>query len=85
MDKIEKTKKIEELRQQQLKIMDKMFKISSLPPGKRESTSIKRTFKVLSLAVTCGMLEQQIKIISSQPLPKSFKDGGVKINYKNET
>jgi hypothetical protein len=49
MNKIDKLNKINELKQQQLKLMEKSIKIAMLPEPKRPSTSIKRAFRVLAL------------------------------------
>ena len=69
MDKIDKLKKIGELKQQQLKLIEKSVKIMTLPEGKRPSTAIKRAFRVVALAWECRMIQEQIKMITWQPIP----------------
>lgn len=83
MDKIDKLNKINELKQQQLKLMEKSIKIATLPTPKRPSTSIKRAFRVLALAWECKMIQEQIKLITWQPIPPpNLEKGGIIIEGK---
>lgn len=77
MDKIDKLNKINELKQQQLKLMEKSIKIATLPEPKLPSTSIKRAFRVMALAWECRMIQEQIKHITWQPIAPDFEKGGI--------
>jgi len=74
MDKETKLNTIAELKKQQLRLLEKSTKIATLPQPKRPSTSIKRAFKIMSIAVECKVIQERIKMIAQQP---SFEKGGV--------
>jgi len=74
MDKETKLNLISELKQKQLKILEKSAKIAMLPNPKRPSTSIKRAFKVMAMAYECKIIQERIKMIIHQP---SFDNIGI--------
>ena len=72
--KLDKLNAINELKQQQLKLMKKIFKIAMLRPGKRPSTAINRGFQMMSIMIKCKMIQTQIRMIAAHPIETCKKE-----------
>lgn len=68
---------ITELKKQQMDLMKKVTKIAMLSPGKRPSTAINRSFRIIKIVMECRTLENRIRLIMSQPIAPDFAKGGI--------
>ena len=72
----EKWKAMNDLRQKQIYLNKKITRIAKYPTPKRPTTIFFRTFRMYSYAMEIVILQQQIKMISWQPI---FPKGGLPI------
>lgn len=64
----EKRKAMTDLKIQQIDVVKKMIRISKYPKPKRSSTVFRRAFKLYAFGVQILLLQEQIKMISWQPI-----------------
>lgn len=82
MDKESKLNAIAKIKQEQLKLLKKAIKILMLPQGKKPSTTIKRSIRLVEILIRLRILQEQIKLIIYQPIKPNFNKGGVIIGGK---
>lgn len=72
----EKHNAIKVLINQQLNLVKKMLRIMKYPKPKKASTELRRAFKLYVHGIQIVVIQQQIKMISWQPI---FPEGGLPI------
>jgi hypothetical protein len=64
-----KSKELADLKQEQVKLIEKATKITQIPPSKKMEVNLKRSFRIIQLALEIKEIHKQIKEIKNESLP----------------
>jgi len=72
-----KQKEIYNLTVKMTDLLFKSVKVAAKPPSKYKRTNLRRMYKIIGLSLQVGLIQNQIRIIRSQPIKPLFKEGGI--------
>ena len=64
-----KSKELSDLKKKQIKLIEKATKITQIPPSKKMEVNLKRSFRIIQLALEIKEIHKQIKEIKNESLP----------------